>query len=546
MISPGSMLSWTSTAGGQSQTGSLHWNYNGTLQQLAITDTANPADTQTCNYLYDDLARLSSAQCGTPWAQTFSYDVWGNLNQSGSVSSSSQGGTGNHAPGLSYDNDGNVTNDGFNTYTYSVYGRPATVPSAGVTGVYDAFSRLVEVQAVSGNTQLVYAPDGFKFAYMNGQTVKKYIAPLTAGLRTVYTAATPAAPAYWMHSDWLGSARLASTPSQGVYGDQAYSPFGYTYALGNRGLYYFTGQTRDLTSSIYDFLFRQYSQMQGRWMVPDPAGLGAVDITNPQTWNRYAYMANNPLSGRDPLGLYHCIGADDDYDNQDDCEGNGGFWALDPGDPGYSESQVNLPPLVYNPPPPDSSSYPDLGGTGGYGGNDSLGDAFQPGSWGYQVFQGSAQTWANASGTASFFAGATLGVVGGIGGAIAAPAIASTMWTAGTNLAARGFGWYYAFAGGSGVVLGEYQVAEGEMNYVQAARAIGANALNANRDVYNFFQSQGQWWTLNQAFLNASILRGQQFFLSTAPMGTGGFLQEMQYLQGRGINPFNLPWAWVP
>ena len=68
----------------------------------------------------------------------------------------------------------------------------------------------------------------------------------------------------------------------------------------------FTGQMQDVLSGptgIYDFLFRQQASNQGRWLVPDPAGLAAVDITNPQTWNRYAYVGNNPLSNVDPLGL---------------------------------------------------------------------------------------------------------------------------------------------------------------------------------------------------------------------------------------------------
>jgi RHS repeat-associated protein len=68
----------------------------------------------------------------------------------------------------------------------------------------------------------------------------------------------------------------------------------------------FTGQTQDVVqgqTGIYDFLFRQHASSQGRWLVPDPAGLAAVDPTNPQTWNRYAYVANNPLSNIDPIGL---------------------------------------------------------------------------------------------------------------------------------------------------------------------------------------------------------------------------------------------------
>jgi RHS repeat-associated protein len=54
---------------------------------------------------------------------------------------------------------------------------------------------------------------------------------------------------------------------------------------------------------MYDFLFRQHASSQGRWLVPDPAGLAAVDPTNPQTWNRYAYVGNNPVGEVDPSGL---------------------------------------------------------------------------------------------------------------------------------------------------------------------------------------------------------------------------------------------------
>ena len=162
------------------------------------------------------------------------------------------------------------------------------------------------IQNGGSYTQIVYAPDGYKFALMNGTTVKKYMAPLAGGLQAVYTAATPAAAAYWRHSDWLGSSRLASTASRAVYYDGAYAPYGLAYAEAGTADRSFTGQTQDViagTQGIYDFLFRQHASSQGRWLVPDPAGLAAVDPTNPQTWNRYAYVINNPLSYVDHFRL---------------------------------------------------------------------------------------------------------------------------------------------------------------------------------------------------------------------------------------------------
>ena len=173
---------------------------------------------------------------------------------------------------------------------------------AGTSVTYDAFGRAVQTYNGSAYTQIVYAPNGTKFAFMNGASVKKYIAPLAAGLQAVYTA-NGAAPLYWRHADWLGSSRLASKVDHSVYYDGAYAPFGEPYAQTGTTDLSFTGQTQDTASGYYDFLMRQQSPSQGRWMVPDPAGRAAVDITNPQTWNRYAYVGNNPLNYIDPLGL---------------------------------------------------------------------------------------------------------------------------------------------------------------------------------------------------------------------------------------------------
>ena len=71
--------------------GSLIWNANGSLQQLAITDGFNSGGTQTCNYNsagtagYDDLGRLINVNCGVLWGQTFSYDQYDNITKSGNI-----------------------------------------------------------------------------------------------------------------------------------------------------------------------------------------------------------------------------------------------------------------------------------------------------------------------------------------------------------------------------------------------------------------------------------------------------------------------------
>ncbi|MGB7847735.1 MAG: hypothetical protein WBL63_19140 [Candidatus Acidiferrum sp.] len=58
------MTQYQFNVNGQSDKGTLTWNANSTLRQLAITDAFNSGDNQTCTYGYDDLVRLASANCG--------------------------------------------------------------------------------------------------------------------------------------------------------------------------------------------------------------------------------------------------------------------------------------------------------------------------------------------------------------------------------------------------------------------------------------------------------------------------------------------------
>ncbi len=155
------------------------------------------------------------------------------------------------------------------------------------------------------------------------------------------------------HKNWLGSTRFISNRStRALWGDYSYAPFGESsYTNGSASGLNFTGQTQDTTTGVYDFQYREYSPVQGRWVSPDPAGLQAVDFTNPQSWNRYAYVWNNPLSHTDQAGLF-CVWDNGSYDSADDpdtgtasnCGAAGGNWFDgSPSDWGLSADWSNQP-----------------------------------------------------------------------------------------------------------------------------------------------------------------------------------------------------------
>ena len=184
---------------------------------------------------------------------------------------------------------------------------------------FDALGRMVEQARGSSYTQIIYSPSGYKLALMNGQNLQKAFCPLPGGATAVY--GSSGTIAYYRHTDWLDSSRFASTPSRTKYFDVAYAPYGEDYADSGTTDLNFTGQNQDTVSGLYDFIYREYHPNSGRWIQPDPAGLGAANPANPQTWNRYTYVGNMPLNAVDPLGLKIAEGGDVFYHDQNSLAG---------------------------------------------------------------------------------------------------------------------------------------------------------------------------------------------------------------------------------
>ncbi len=133
----------------------------------------------------------------------------------------------------------------------------------------------------------------------------KIMIPLPGGETAVYNGS---GLNYIRHTDWLGSSRLATTWAHAVYSKEAYAPFGETYNEAGTPDRSFTGQDQDVVTGsggtgTYDFLFRKFDPAAGRWLSPDPAGWAVVSQADPQSFNRYAYVENQPTQAVDFAGL---------------------------------------------------------------------------------------------------------------------------------------------------------------------------------------------------------------------------------------------------
>src|SRR5580704_884887 len=110
---------------------------------------------------------------------------------------------------------------------------------------------------------------------------------------------------YFTTADWLGTERMRTGLSGPIVESCTSLPFGdaQTCTGSEVSPMHFTGQHFDSESFLSHMDFRSLSATQGRWTSMDPARVAAANPANPQSWNLYAYVLNNPVRLIDPSGL---------------------------------------------------------------------------------------------------------------------------------------------------------------------------------------------------------------------------------------------------
>ena len=308
------------SSGTDSSTLRLTYNYgttnnNGNLQSVTYLGGGL---SYTQSFGYDVLNRLTtSSESGGAWSQTNKYDRYGNRaidlgggNQSLYFNSANQ----ITNAGYAYDAAGNLTSDGTQSFAYDAENKIKAVNGVSDVYRYDGdgnrvrknFATGEKVRMVYSGAQLIaeydLATGSLKTEYIYG--AKGLLATVEPGTGTRYTTA-----------DHLGSPRVVTNSSAGVVSRHDYMPFGEelgsgtggrTTAMGfivNDGLRQkFTSKERDNETGLDYFSARYFASIQGRFTTVDPFG-GSGRPPKPQSWNRYAYVLNNPLTLVDPDGM---------------------------------------------------------------------------------------------------------------------------------------------------------------------------------------------------------------------------------------------------
>jgi RHS repeat-associated protein len=280
-----------------------------------VTNVKDSSRTQT--FTYDILNRLSSAQDNAHWANTYSYDAWGNLWQKtpGAPAGESMNqtpDTGNHLSSYSYDAAGNMQTDGINSWTYVYDAENRITTAGGTTYTYDADGRRVKK---SSGTNYWYGPGGAimaetdssgnwtNYVFFGGQRLARNVSGDIKYYITDH-----------LHSTAMFVDKAGTTAA--ILDDNDFYPWGGVVpGVGqttSNNHYKMTGKERDTESGLDYYGARYYGSGMGRFMSPDwaakPATVPYAEFGDPQSLNLYSYTRNSPIirvdgDGHDANGM---------------------------------------------------------------------------------------------------------------------------------------------------------------------------------------------------------------------------------------------------
>lgn len=213
-----------------------------------------------------------------------------------------------------------INNGGVNPpWGYDAAGNLQQVGGTNRSFTYDADNRQVTATINGATASYVYDGNGLRVSKTVGGQTTTYVYDAWGTLAAEYGSFTTACntPTCYVTVDHLGSTRMVTDDSGSSAHRYDYLPFGEQILSGTNGRspglgYYvvpdagdpeFTGQYRDPETGLDWFNVRHMSGAQGRFQGVDPGNAGAAP-GNPQSWNGYAYVGNNPLSYTDPTGLF--------------------------------------------------------------------------------------------------------------------------------------------------------------------------------------------------------------------------------------------------
>jgi RHS repeat-associated protein len=280
-------------------------------------------------YIYDSAGRLisGSAQGTTANRQEYSYDEFGNRLGVTTYGTSCVGGCATTAAvsiatnqmgdhGATYDLAGNLKTFNSSVYSYDGAGMIARVTELSTIDwqfIYTAGDERIGTYTGQGNWR-------FSVRDIDGKILREVSAYQSGASTTwtldrdhVYQNGLLLASAYQsgqrqqFHLDQVGTPRLVTDANGAQIGRHTLYPFGDELSLSSDETplqrLKFTGHERDelLNREPLDNMhMRFFSPLAGRFFTIDRR---LRDIMEPQGWNRYAYVSNNPMNLVDPSGL---------------------------------------------------------------------------------------------------------------------------------------------------------------------------------------------------------------------------------------------------